>query len=487
LNVCRNYIDGEWVDSSSAERIVTTNPANGQVVAEGPKSTVDEVRRAIDAATRALAVTPWVEDSNMRTKAILKLSSEMRAHANELAKTLTVENGKILRDSLGEVNRSADFAEYYGGLARNVFGRSAISGPNMLDVMLREPVGVVAIIVPWNGPINLFMRHAAPALAAGNAVIIKPASYTIGVTTELVRLIAGIPEFPKGIVNYVMGSGETVGAELAKNPAVDMIGFTGDTTTGKEVMRMAAGSLKKLSLELGGKSPNIVLDDADIEGAIKGALAGAYFGSATEMCYAGTRILLHENIHSRFLAKIKETLPKMKIGDGLDPQTEVPPVISKSQMDRVLALIENGKSVSALVTGGKRATANELSKGFFIEPTVFDEPPLESEISQQEVFGPVLTVSTFKNEEELLSIANGTPYGLAAGIWTKNIDRAIHLAKRVKAGTVWINSYGKMGLSTEFGGYKQSGIGRTVGLEGLLEFTQIKRIAIQTNPQAMAM
>ena len=487
MNICKNYVDGEWVDSSSGQRIVTTNPANGQAVAEGQKSTIEDARSAIDASRRALAVTPWIEDSTMRTKALLKLSSEIRAHANELARFLTIENGKTLRDSLGEVNRAADFAEYYGGLARNVFGRSAISAPDMLDVMLREPVGVVGIIVPWNGPILLFMRHLAPALAAGNAAIIKPASYTVGVSTELMRLIAGITEFPKGVVNHVMGSGETVGAELAKNPAVDMIAFTGDTTTGKAVMKMAADSVKKLSLELGGKSPNIVLDDADIEGAIKGVMTGAYFGAASEMCYAGTRILLHERIHSSFLAKVKEILPKMRIGDGLDPQTEVPPVISKVQMDSVLELIEKGKSVSTLVTGGERATANELSKGFFIEPTVFDEPPLESEVCQREVFGPVLTVSSFKNEEELLSIANGTPYGLAAGIWTKNIDRAIHLAKRIQAGTVWINSYGKMGLSTEFGGYKQSGIGRTVGLEGLLDFTQIKRIAIQTNPRALAM
>jgi betaine-aldehyde dehydrogenase len=441
------------------------------------------VRHAIDLARRALDGTPWSEDATLRTKALLKLSSEIRAQSKHLAEILTMESGKILSTSYGEIDKSADFAEYYGGLARNVFGRSTVSAPNTLDITLREPIGVVGVIAPWNGPLILLMRSLAPALAAGNAAIVKPASYTFGVTTELIRLIAGIPEFPKGIVNYVIGSGKTVGAELATNPGVDMIALTGDTETGKEVMRLASDSLKRLSLELGGKSPNIVLDDADFDAAIKGAISGANLSMASQICYSGTRILLHDRIHGNFLARIKDILPRMKIGSGLDPETEIPPVISKVQMDSILRFIEEGKKVSRLITGGARATGNGLDKGFFIEPTVFDEPPLDSEISQEEIFGPVLTISSFGSEEELLSMANGTSFGLAAGIWSRSIDRAIHLAKKIKAGTVWINGYGRMSLSSEFGGYKQSGIGRTYGLEGLYDFTQIKRIAIQTSPQ----
>lgn len=481
---CQNFVDGQWVDPSSTEKATTINPANGEPFAEATRSNTDDVRHAVESARRALDGTTWTEDATLRTKALLKLASEIRANSKRLAEFLTTENGKVIGSSYGEAGKAADFAEYYGGLAQNIFGRTSINAPNTLDITLREPVGVVAVIAPWNGPLLLLMRSLAPALAAGNAAIIKPASYTFGVTTELVRLIAGIPEFPKGIVNYVIGSGGTVGAELAKNPGVGMIALTGDTDTGREVMRLASSSLKKLSLELGGKSPNIILDDADINNAIRGALTGANFGSASQICYSGTRVLLHDRIHAKFLARIEEILPRMKIGNGFNPETEIPPVVSRIQMDRVLSFIEKGKSVSRLVTGGGRATTGELSRGFFIQPTVFDEPPLDSEITQEEIFGPVLTVSTFKGESELLSMANGTPYGLAAGIWSRSIDRAIHLAKKIQAGTVWINSYGRMSLSSEFGGYKQSGIGRTYGLEGLLEFTQIKRIAIQTDPQS---
>ena len=481
---CRNLIDGEWVGSSSSEKTVSINPANGEPVAEGPASTIEDVRSAIDHARKALDRTTWSEDATLRTKALLRLSSEIRADSKRLADLLTTENGKILGVSYKEIDIAADFAEYYGGMARNIFGRSSVTAPDTLDITIREPIGVVGVIAPWNGPLLLLMRSLAPALAAGNAAIIKPASYTFGVTTELVRLIAGIPEFPKGIVNYVIGSGKTVGAELVTNPGVGMIALTGDTETGKEVMRLGSNSLKRLSLELGGKSPNIILDDADLGAALKGALTGANLGSAGQICYSGTRIILHDRVHSSFLAMARDVLPKMKIGNGFDPKTEIPPVISKAQMERILSYIERGKSVSRLVTGGQRATANDLAKGFFVEPTVFDEPPQDSDITQEEIFGPVLTVSSFESEEELLSMANGTPYGLAAGIWTRSIDRAIHLAKKIQAGTVWINSYGRMSLSTEFGGYKLSGVGKTYGIEGLLDFTQMKRIAIQTNPRA---
>jgi len=483
---CKNFIDGNWVDPSSAELMTSINPANGEPVASSSKSTIEDVKSAVDSARRALESTTWSEDATLRAKALLKLSSEIQANSERLAELLSTENGKVLGMSRIEAARSAEFAEYYGGLARNIFGRSSASAPNTLDVTLREPVGVVGVIAPWNGPLLLLMRSLAPALAAGNAAVIKPASYTFGVTTELVRLIAGISEFPAGVVNHVIGAGKTVGAELATNPGVDMIALTGDTETGREVMRLASSSLKRLSLELGGKSPNIILDDADFDTAIKGALTGANFGSAGQICYSGTRILVHDRIHESFLRRLGEILPRMKIGNGLDPHTEIPPVVSKVQMERILGYVEKGKGVSRLVTGGGRATEGELSRGYFVEPTVFDEPPLDSAIAQEEIFGPVLTVSSFKTEDELLSIANGTTYGLAAGIWTKSIDRAIHLAKKIQAGTVWINSYGRMSMSSEFGGYKQSGIGRTFGPEGLLEFTQIKRIAIQTDPRALA-
>jgi betaine-aldehyde dehydrogenase len=292
-------------------------------------------------------------------------------------------------------------------------------------------------------------------------------------------MIDSIPEFPKGIVNFVVGPGSTTGAELVRHPDVDMVAFTGDTGTGKGIMKMAADTLKKVGLELGGKSPNIVFADANFDRAVRGALNAASMFHAGQVCVAGSRLLVEESIHDRFVEKIAEAANKLRVGYGLDEGVQAGPVISESQLDRVMSYVEAGKKEAELVTGGKRLTDGALSKGFFIAPTIFDHVPTQATIAQDEIFGPVLTVHTFKTEEEAAELANSTVYGLAGAVWTNDIAKALRVAKKVKSGMVWVNTFGKLFPAGEMGGYKQSGIGRQYGLEGLWEYTEMKHINVQ--------
>ncbi|HWP27944.1 MAG TPA: aldehyde dehydrogenase family protein [Chloroflexota bacterium] len=482
VKVYQNYIGGEWRDGGGGQ-LEIRDPANGELVYRATSSTVDDARAAIAAAKAAFERTEWADNAVARAKALYKMADALRAHLDELAELLTREGGKPLSVSRAEVLRGADALEYYAGLARNVYGRSINLGPHEMAILMREPVGVVAIIVPWNMALSLLTRSLAPALAAGNAVVIKPASLTPGATAEFMRMIDEIPEVPKGIVNYVIGPGSPVGTELVKHPDVDMVAFTGDTSTGKEIMRLAADTLKKVSLELGGKSPNIVFADADFDRAIRGAITGASLFHAGQVCVAGTRVLVQEDIHDRFMERVREITAKMRVGPGLEKGVEVGPVISQAQLERVLDYIEVGKREAELVVGGKRLTEGELAKGYFIAPTVFDRVPVDARIAQEEIFGPVISVLTFKNEQEAAEIANATVYGLAAAVWTNDINKALRVARKVRAGMVWVNTFGKLYPNAEMGGFKQSGIGRQYGLEGLWEFTELKHINIQlTDP-----
>jgi betaine-aldehyde dehydrogenase len=482
VKVYQNYIGGEWRDGSGGQ-LEIRDPANGELVYRATNSTAEDARAAVAAAKAAFERTEWADNAVARAKALYKMADALRAQIDMLAELLTREGGKPLSVSRAEVLRGADALEYYAGLARNVYGRSINLGPHEMAILMREPVGVVAIIVPWNMALSLLTRSLAPALAAGNAVVIKPASLTPGATAEFMRMIDEIPEVPKGIVNYVIGPGSTVGTELVKHPDVDMVAFTGDTSTGKEIMRLAADTLKKVSLELGGKSPNIVFADADFDRAIRGAITGASLFHAGQVCVAGTRVLVQEDIHDRFMERVREVTARMRVGPGLEKGVEVGPVISQAQLERVLHYIEVGKREAELVVGGKRLTEGELAKGYFIAPTVFDRVPVDARIAQEEIFGPVISVLTFKNEQEAAEIANATVYGLAAAVWTNDINKALRVAKKVRAGMVWVNTFGKLYPNAEMGGFKQSGIGRQYGLEGLWEFTELKHINIQlTDP-----
>jgi betaine-aldehyde dehydrogenase len=474
----QNFIAGEWRGSKGGLFDVSS-PANGELLYRAQRSTVEDVRAAIAAAREAFETNEWRDDPNVRTAALTKFSAAVHERHQDLATLLTRESGKPFPISRGEALRLAETTSYFAGLTRWIFGRSQVPQPNSLSLIMREPVGVVAIVVPWNAPLALLARAIAPALAAGNAVVVKPASYTAGSTVELGKIFESIPEFPKGIVNIVTGPGDPVGAELAKHDDVDMISFTGDSGTGREIMRMAAGNLKKVSLELGGKSPTIVFADANFDRAIRGAINAASFYNAGQICIAGTRVLVEESVHQAFVEKVKESVPKMKVGPGWEKGVEVGPVISEAQLKKITGYIEQGKKEARLVVGGERLTQGELAKGYFLAPTVFDEMPPDAHIAQEEIFGPVLGITAFKDLDEAIRIANNTKYGLVASAWTKDINKAMKIATRVRAGSIWINTFGKMFQSTEMGGFKQSGLGRQYGLEGLFEYTELKHINIQ--------
>jgi betaine-aldehyde dehydrogenase len=397
-----------------------------------------------------------------------------------LAKVQTSENGKIIRDSRTELNSAADFFDYYSGLARDLYGRTNLLDQNIMSFVVREPMGVVGIIAPWNAPIVLLARSLAPALAAGNTVVIKPASYTpITIYALLDKVLKRVKDLPKGVINLVLGGGETVGSELVKHEDVDFISFTGSTEAGALVMREASINIKRLSLELGGKTPNIILEDADFESAIQGAIRGSMLGSAGQICFAGSRVMVHDKIYKQFRDNIIKLIPTLRIGNGLNEDVDVGPVISEGQLERVVGYIEEGKKVASLLVGGNKLTDGQWSNGHFVEPTIFDDVPPDSRVAQEEIFGPVVSMIRFKDLDEVAAVANGTRYGLSSAIWTNNINNAFSLTRRIKAGVVWINMYGRMFPEAETGTYKQSGIGGTLrGMEALNTFTEIKDILI---------
>jgi len=476
MQVYRNYVDGHWTESESGELMYSVNPATGQKVLSSQKSSGNDTKAAIDASGEVYERLQWRDDPSARAKALWRLAEKMRGNVKELATLMTLENGKLLRDSQGELLGTIDILEFYAGLARAVYGRSVNLSPTSMSVLLREPLGVVGVIVPWNGPMILMIRSLAPALAAGNVALVKPASITSGVTMEFAKMVDATEEIPKGVINFITGPGGIVGEEMAENPKVNMISFTGDSGTGKRIMEKASSHLKKVSLELGGKSPNVILEDADYTKAVRGAITGAAFRYASQICYAGTRLLVQSTVHEKMKNEITQIVRGMKVGDGMRNDTEIPPVVSEAQMERVLSFIETGKEHAELVTGGRRLKDEQFSRGYFVEPTIFDRVAPESPLAQQEIFGPVLSIIPFGDDDDAVRIANQSHYGLAAAIWTNDVNRAWRLAKRIKAGTVWINTYGNIRAPAEFPGYKESGLGTMLGLEGLLECTQMKNI-----------
>lgn len=479
LQTYQNFVEGRWLDPQTGDFRDIRDPANGQVVHRVPASDARDVDAAVRAARRAFEGTAWGEDMNLRARALHQLSHRVEDQVSPIGEILTSESGALLSFARGQVQRFAETTDYFEGITRWLYGRSITPTENSLSVMLHEPVGVVGIIVPWNAPVALLARALAPALAAGNAVVIKPSSYTAGSTAELVRLMGQIGELPPGIVNLVIGSGEQAGQALVEHPGVDMISFTGDTSTGKQIMRTAAETLKRVSLELGGKSPTIVFGDADFDRAIKGAMNGASFYHAGQICIAGTRVLVEEAIHQRFIDRVREMLPKIKVGDPREKGVACGPVINQTQLERVLDYIETGKREAKLVGGGERLSGDGYGSGYFIQPAVFDEVPEEAAIAREEIFGPVMSVLSFKDVEDALRLANATSYGLVAAVYSSDINKAMRLARKVRAGTVWINTFGKLYQNTEMGGFKQSGLGRQYGLEGILEYTELKHINIQ--------
>ena len=473
----RNLIGGVWQGAENGRTIDLFCPCDGSPVSRVPDSGTGVVDRAVAAARDAFEHADWAFNPRLRSRCLGAWAAAMRANHEALAVRLALETGKPIGEARFELNSSIGYVEYYAAAARTLYGTSTAVEAGLLSVLAREPVGVVAAITPWNYPVTLLMRDMAPALAAGCTCVLKPATQTTGCTLAVLELLDGIPEFPKGVVNAVSGRGSVVGDALTRHPDVDMISLTGGLETGREVMKTAADSMKKVSLELGGKSPNVIFADADLDKALPFALK-AIFMNAGQLCTVGSRLVLEESLVDTFLPRLKEEVEKLRPGYCLDENTNLGPVISREQMDKIMGYIEIGKQCSTLVTGGRRLTENGLDKGFYIAPTIFLNPPMDSPIVQEEIFGPVLVVQTFRTKEEALAIANGTAYGLASAVWSRDIDKAMWVARRLRAGSAWVNCYNKLLPECETGGYKQSGMDRAGGAEGMLKYTEVKHLCV---------
>jgi aldehyde dehydrogenase (NAD+) len=474
-------IGNEWREAVSGQTMEVVNPATEEVIATVPSAGADDLDAAVQAARAALD-GPWSAlSARERGRLVRRLGERLLARADEIARLETLHNGKPISESRQiEIPAAAECFEYYGGWSDKIMGETIPVKGNYLTYTLREPIGVVAAIVPWNFPLLLAAWKVAPALACGNTVILKPASQTplTAIALGEIAIEAGLPP---GVLNVLTGPGASLGQAIVEHPGIDKIAFTGDTTTGKGIMRSAAGTLKKITLELGGKSPNIVLADADIDAAVRGATVGIFYGKG-EVCAAGSRLLVDSSIKTQFIEKLAARTKKMVPGDPLDPKTRFGAVSSRRQMETVLRYIESGRQEGAtLVAGGARADIG-TGKGFFVQPTVFADVLPGMTIAREEIFGPVLAAIEFADIDEAIARANDSPYGLAAGVWTRDIRKAHYVARKLQAGTVWINTYNIYDTAAPFGGYKQSGFGREMSAHALEHYTQVKSVWVDLNP-----
>jgi acyl-CoA reductase-like NAD-dependent aldehyde dehydrogenase len=474
------FINDEWRDASGGQTIEVVNPATEEVIAEVASAEQADVNAAV-AAARAAMRGPWAKMSARdRGRLVWQIGEKLLQRADELARLETLHNGKPIFESRQiEIPAAAECFQYYAGWADKIHGETIPVRGNYLTYTLREPIGVVAAIVPWNFPLLLTAWKVAPALACGNAVIIKPASQT-PLTALALAEIAKEAGLPAGVLQVITGPGSKVGQMLVEHPGIDKIAFTGDTSTGKGIMRGSSDTLKKITLELGGKSPNIVFPDADIDAAIRGATTGIFYGKG-EVCAAGSRLLVDKSIKSEFIDKLGARAKKMTPGDPLDPRTRLGAVASKKQLETDLRYIELAKKEGAtLVAGGERADIG-TGKGYFLQPTIFDGVTPQMTIAREEIFGPVLAAIEFGDVDEAIERANDSAYGLAAAVWTKDIKKAHHVARRLQAGTVWINTYNIYDTAAPFGGYKQSGFGREMSMHALEHYTQVKSVWVDLN------
>lgn len=476
-------IGDRWQAASSNEWIESENPYTGKAWARIPRGTGKDAEAAVIAAHEAFSKGPWSRMSPAdRGLLLYKLADLMAAEAENLADLEVRDTGKLKAEMLGNLRYLPRWYQYYGGLADKIEGAvTPIDKPGMLHYIAYEPLGVVTCIVPWNSPLLLTTMKLAAALAAGNTVIIKPSEFASTSLIAFARLFekAG---FPPGVVNVVTGYGAEVGEVLTTHPLVRRIAFTGGDIGGKAVAAAAAKSFKRISLELGGKSPNIVFADANLDAAVKGVVSGV-FAATGQTCMAGSRLLVHSSIHDQFVDKLVSFVSAARLGDPNEPETNMGPVSTRPQLDRVMNLIEVAKSEGAkCATGGRRGSSAGCGEGWFVEPTIFTGVKNSMRIAREEVFGPVLVVIPFEHDDEAVEIANDTPYGLAAAIWTTNLQRIINLPKRIHAGTVWVNAYRVVSYLAPFGGVKSSGIGRENGIEAIKEYLEAKSIFINGNP-----
>ena len=468
------FINNEWRPAVSGKRFPVENPATEETIAEVALGDAADIDNAVGAARACFDSDAWRGlSARKRGRMLTRAADLLEARLDEFARLETAHNGKTLFESKIELTMTVNTLRYYGGWADKITGDTLpVDGP-FFCYTLREPVGVVGAIVPWNFPLNIASWKFSPALAAGCTVVLKPASETPLTALAMAELIleAG---FPPGAFNVVPGGGSTAGAALVRHPDVDKISFTGSTEVGRQIMKMAADSNKRVTLELGGKSPNIVFADADIPAAVKGAQTGIFYGKG-EVCAAGSRLLVEESVHDQFVELLAAGAKKLTPGDPLDKNTRLGALVSRKQRETVLSYIEKGVAEgAAVVAGGKSVQPN--GKGYFVEATVFDGVKPDMTIAREEIFGPVLAVLTFKGTDEAIALGNRSMYGLAAGIWTKDIQKAHRTARAIRAGTVWINSYNFYDSGAPFGGVKASGFGRDLGRDALDGYLETKTV-----------
>ncbi len=475
----KTYINGEWIEGTSGKTLQSINPATGEVIAELQENSIEDVKKAIEAAKKSFYVTrEWRDmDVQSRSDVLLRIADMVEEELEEIAKIESMDNGKPLREAEADVDDAVHCFRYYAGLIRTpqggVYGVNSNFG-KMHSYEIHEPVGVCALITPWNFPFLMGIWKMAPALAAGNSIIFKPSSETVLSTIKMFEIFekAGLPT---GTANLVIGPGSTVGNLLAESKDVDMVTFTGSTAVGQSIMRAAAGNVKKIGLELGGKSPNVIFADTDFEAAVEWAMIGIFFNQG-EVCCAGSRIIIEKSIKDEFVKRFAERAEKMTLGNPLN-NPDMGPLVSEKHMQDVLSYIEIGKKEGAkLVCGGYRYTEGECANGYFVCPTIFDECTGDMRIVQEEIFGPVVTIQTFETEEEAIALANDTVYGLAGAVFTDDATRAMRVIKEIRAGITWINCYNPAFSEAPWGGYKMSGIGRELGTHGLEEYQEVKQI-----------
>ena len=477
----RMYIAGEEADAVSGHWFDSHNPYTGEVWSQVALGGPEDVDRAVQAAQKAFSSGPWPQmTASQRGLLLHKLGELMARDAKKLAELEVRDNGKLLAEMQGQLNYLPNWYYYFGGLADKIQGTTLpLDKKGYFNFTRHEPLGVVAAITPWNSPLLILSMKLAPALAAGNTVVIKPSEFTSASTFEFVKLFAEAG-FPPGVVNVVTGFGKEVGSPLVTHPLVRKVAFTGADTTGRAINELAAKSFKRVTLELGGKSPNIVFADANLEDAVNGAVSGI-FAATGQTCIAGSRLLLQDGIHDQFIEKLLALAKTARMGDPMLPTTQVGPVTTRPQYEKVLSYIEIAKKEGAKVLmGGGPATRPECGNGWFVEPTIFGDVNNKMRIAQEEVFGPVLSIIRFKDEDEAVQIANDVRFGLAAGVWTQEIGRAIRMSERLQAGTVWINTYRAVSYLSPFGGYKDSGLGHENGADAIREYLQVKSVWINT-------
>ena len=479
------YINGEWVDASSGKTFESVNPSDGQAWAEVPEANAADVDRAVQAAHKAFTEGPWgTMTPTARGKLLRRLAEVLAENSESLGRTETVDTGKLFKETRWQANYIAEFFQYYAGLADKIHGDTLpIDKPDMWTMTMREPLGVVAAVVPWNSQLFLVAVKIGPALAAGNTVVLKASEHASAPMLEFAKVFE-LAGFPPGVFNVVTGFGDPCGKALTSHPLVDRISFTGGPETARHVVRNSAENFAQVSLELGGKSPMVVFDDADLESAANGILL-SIFSATGQSCVAASRLFLHERIREEMLERVAEKAKAIRIGDPLDDDSQMGPLATLAQLENIQATVrdatENG---GRLVHGGKQP--NDLGNGWYYEPTIVDCPNQDLKVVRNELFGPVLSALSFSDEAEVIKAANDTRFGLAAGVFTRDVGKALRVTKQIRSGIVWVNTYRMVSPIAPFGGFKDSGWGRESGMEAVYDYTRPKTVWINTSPDPIA-